>query len=267
MPNDFYNVSGAPSTGSAGSSATMRGEFNSVAAAFDKMPALTGNPSLPVFINSVASALEAVSASTARTRLGLVIGTNVQAFDATLASIANLGTAADRLAYTTGIDTWAEAAITAAGRALIDDADAGAQRTTLGLGTIATQNANAVAITGGSLAGVTVTNPANIDQTLTDGATVNWDMDSGGIATLTLSATGGVTRTMAAPSHLKKGTYVLHLIQNDATARGITWNAIFKWAGGSAPSLSSGSGKRDIFAFICDGTNLYGPAAPMLDVR
>lgn len=61
------------------------------------------------------------------------IGTDVQAYDATLASLAALGTAADRYAYTTGIDTWAEGTITAAGRALLDDADASAQRTTLGL--------------------------------------------------------------------------------------------------------------------------------------
>jgi len=42
-----------------------------------------------------------------------------------------------------------EIACTAAGRAILDDADAAAQRTTLGLGTIATQDANNVSITGG----------------------------------------------------------------------------------------------------------------------
>jgi len=45
--------------------------------------------------------------------------------------------------------------ITSAGSALLDDADASAQRTTLGLGTIATQNANNVAITGGTISGIT----------------------------------------------------------------------------------------------------------------
>jgi len=53
--------------------------------------------------------------------------------DATLTSIAALGTAADKMLYTTGVDTWAEAAITSAGRALLDDAAASNQRTTLGL--------------------------------------------------------------------------------------------------------------------------------------
>jgi hypothetical protein len=45
--------------------------------------------------------------------------------------------------------------ITAAGKALLDDADNTAQRTTLGLGTMATQNAGTVAITGGTIDGVT----------------------------------------------------------------------------------------------------------------
>lgn len=61
------------------------------------------------------------------------IGVSVQAFDATLTSIAALGTAADRIAYTTNVDTWAETPLTSFGRSLIDDADATAARSTLGL--------------------------------------------------------------------------------------------------------------------------------------
>jgi hypothetical protein len=58
--------------------------------------------------------------------------TDLQPYDATLASIAGLGTAADKMIYTTGIDTWAEATITAAGRSLLDDATTGDMLTTLG---------------------------------------------------------------------------------------------------------------------------------------
>lgn len=94
----------------------------------------------------------ASDAATARVNLGLAIGANVQAYDVTLQSLAALGTAADKYAYTTGVDTWAEGTITAAGRAILDDADAAAQRTTLGLGTMATQDASSVAITGGTVA-------------------------------------------------------------------------------------------------------------------
>lgn len=75
----------------------------------------------------------AESGSTARASLGLVIGTDVQAYDAGLSSIAGLTTAADRMIYTTAFDTYAVTPLTSAGRALMDDADASTQRTTLGL--------------------------------------------------------------------------------------------------------------------------------------
>jgi len=132
--NDFYShTSGVPSTGAQGSSSVMRAEFDSIVAGFDKLPTMTANGNLPIFVNSGGTALSATSASSARTLLGMAIGTNVQAYDATLQSISALGTAANKMAYTTGVDTWAETSITAAGRALIDDADNTAQRATLGL--------------------------------------------------------------------------------------------------------------------------------------
>jgi hypothetical protein len=76
------------------------------------------------------------TAAAARTNLGMVIGTDIQAQNATLQGIADLGgLASDRLLYTTALNTFAGTTITAAGRAILDDADAAAQRTTLGLGT------------------------------------------------------------------------------------------------------------------------------------
>lgn len=54
-----------------------------------------------------------------------------QPLDADLTSIAGLASAADKLPYATGAQTWALTNFTAAGRALVDDADAAAQRTTL----------------------------------------------------------------------------------------------------------------------------------------
>lgn len=87
-----------------------------------------------------------------------------QPLDAELTAIAGLTSAADRVPYFTGSESAALATFTAAGRALVDDADNTAQRTTLGLGSIATQGANSVAITGGAITGIT-------DLAIADGGT------------------------------------------------------------------------------------------------
>ena len=95
-------------------------------------------------------------------------------------------------------------------------------------------------------------------QTLTDGATINWDVSLGQIATVT----PGGGRTMAAPTNLKVGTYILHVIQDVTGGKTITWNSVFKWPGGVAPTLTITPGARDLFSFVCDGTNLYGSFMP-----
>ena len=96
------------------------------------------------------------SGATARASLGLTIGTNVQAYDAGLASIAGLTTSADQMIYTTALDTYATTSLSAFGRSLIDDADAGTARTTLGLGSMATQASTSVDIDGGAIDGTPI---------------------------------------------------------------------------------------------------------------
>jgi hypothetical protein len=104
----------------------------------------------------------ASDAANARANLGLAIGTNVQAQDAGLQSIAGLTTSADLAIYTTAADTYAVTSLTAYGRSLLDDADADAARTTLGLGSLATQSATVTGTHSGTSSG---TNTG--DQTIT----------------------------------------------------------------------------------------------------
>ena len=97
-----------------------------------------------------------VTAGTNPTTLAGYGITDAQAKDNTLTALAGVTTVADKMIYATASDTFTTCTITSYGRSLIDDADAGSARGTLGLGTLATQAANNVAITGGSIDNITI---------------------------------------------------------------------------------------------------------------
>jgi len=90
--------------------------------------------------------------------------------------------------------------------------------------------------------------------TLTDGATISWNTAEGQVAEVTL----GGNRTMAAPTNVKDGAfYSLKVIQDGTGSRTISWNAVFKFTGATAPTLSTAANSVDFVVFSSDGTNLY----------
>jgi hypothetical protein len=97
--------------------------------------------------------------------------------------------------------------------------------------------------------------PAGTLQTATDGATITfalssnlndkWQTTLGGNRTLALS--GGFT-----------GQVFTLLINQDATGtRTVTWFSTIRWAGGTAPTLTTTASKSDLFVFECIGSGSY----------
>ena len=167
--------------------------LSGLTSAADKGIQYTGSGTAGVYDLTAAgkALIDDADAAAQRTTLGLVIGTDVQAYDTDLAAIAGLTSAANKGIQFTGSGAAAVYTLTAAGKALLDDADAAAQRTTLGLGTIAT-----VAAPSGTVVGTsdtqTLTNKS-IDlgtNTLTGSvAEFNSALQSESFATLTGSET------------------------------------------------------------------------------
>ena len=133
-------------------------------------------------------------------------GSAYQPLDAALTSISGLNTAADKMIYSTGSDTYAVTDLTSAGRSLLDDADAAAQRTTLGLGTAATSaSTDFLASTAGlnNLSDVTISSLSNgqvISYNSTSGEWENSTPASGGATDL--NGLSDVTITSAASGNI-----------------------------------------------------------------
>ena len=90
--------------------------------------------------------------------------------------------------------------------------------------------------------------------TLTDGATISWDASAVQVAQVTL----GGNRTLSAPTNLiDGGFYALVIIQDGTGSRTLTFNSVFKFTGGTAPTLTTTASARDILVFQSNGTNLY----------
>lgn len=179
-------------------------------------------------------------------------GTDYQGVDSELTAIAGLTSAADKVPYFTGSGTAALADFTSAGRALVDDASASAQRTTLGLGTAATRNTGTSGNTVPLLDGANRYDAHQYSavDTLTDGATISWDVSVSQKAKVTLAG----NRTVNAVSNAVEGaTYYLWVIQDATGSRTLSWTTTgagsFDFGGAGAPTLTTTASKADIILF------------------
>ena len=117
--------------------------------------------------------------------------------------------AADKIIYTSGANTFAASDISAFGRSLIDDADASAARTTLGLGTISTQASDSVNIDGGAIDGAVIGANSAAAGTFT---TINAS------GTITGNLTGAVTGNSSTATALANARTITIDGDVDATA-------------------------------------------------
>ena len=99
---------------------------------------------------------------------------------------------------------------------------------------------------------------AETANTIGDGATGAIDWNTSQKQKLTITGTG-ITCNFTNPAGACN--LLLRVAQGDGSDVVATWDVDIKWAGGSAPTLSTGNGEIDILSFYWDGSKYYGVAS------
>lgn len=235
---------------------------------------------------SVAGLTGTITDAALRSALALVIGTNVQAWDADLDAIAALSTTSFGRSLLTQADAAAArsalglvigssvqgysaelaaiAALTATtfGRSLLTQADAAAARSTLGL--VLASAAEYRAGTAGRVLTADVAWAAAAPVTLTDAATIAWDMNAAINAEVTITA----NRAFGAPTNAKPGqSGTLAVIQNGTGGFTPTWNSVFKFDNGTAPTVDTAANRVTRFSYFVRSTSFIEIYRAGLGVR
>jgi hypothetical protein len=227
----------------------------SAAIAFSKLASLSsanilvGNGSNVATSVAVTGDVTISNAGVTAIAAGVVVNADVSASAAiAFSKLANVS-ATDRLLgrSTAGAGAIEEVTCTAAGRALIDDADAAAQRTTLGV-VIGTD----VQAYDADTAKTDVTQTYTAGQrgeitTLTDAATIAVDFADSNNFSVTLG--GG--RTLGNPTNQVAGqSGSLFVVQDGTGSRTLAYSSDWEFAGGTAPTLSTAASAVDRIDYI-----------------
>ena len=88
----------------------------------------------------------------------------------------------------------------------------------------------------------------------TDGATITFNLATSDWHTVTL----GGNRTLAVSNGTTGQQFTIVLVQDGTGSRTVSsWFSTIKWAGGSAPTLTTTAGKADVFTFKQTGAGAY----------
>jgi phage-related tail fiber protein len=89
--------------------------------------------------------------------------------------------------------------------------------------------------------------PAN--GSLTDAATIAWNGATMQVASVTVAG----NRTLGAITGIvSEASYVLIVSQDATGGRTLAWNSVYKFAGGTVPTLSTGANAVDVFTFVAN---------------
>lgn len=86
-------------------------------------------------------------------------------------------------------------------------------------------------------------------------AHIAWNLDNAQVAKHVATE----NTTLDNPTNMVDGgTYIFKFVQHASAAKTLTFGNAYRWAGGFAPSVSTGLGAVDIFTFVSDGTHMDG---------
>jgi hypothetical protein len=120
-------------------------------------------------------------------------------------------------------------------------------------GTDYTSPTSTETMTNKTLTNPTVTNYVETPYSANSSTAITIALTNGTVQIITL--TGNATITM--PTATSGKSFIMYLKQDATGSRTVTWSTV-KWAGGTAPTITSTASRQDILSFFADGTNWYG---------